>query len=77
MKATTKQKYLCKLIIDTVRWMQTTNDLSSPTHSCDIDEQLSNAVLFEDITEEESIKLNNILHDILEFIRKSINASGL
>lgn len=65
MKATTKQKEICDFIISQAKFWRDSNDLYSPTHGCDIDEEL----YLLDLTEEQNDSLRVPLEDLLYAIR--------
>jgi len=70
MRPTDKQKAVAKLIQDQAVFWSGTNDISSPTHYCDIDECIGNEVLDETITEKEAVVLEKHLNMLLSFIKK-------
>lgn len=56
MKPTTKQKKLCEIIIEQAKFWQSTNDIHSPTHLCDIEETVCNTDELPDSDKEILIK---------------------
>lgn len=66
MKANTKQISACEEIRSQARFWISTNDLSSPTHFCDISECLNGNDL---LTESEADELENKLIDLLTFVK--------
>lgn len=69
MKPNAKQTRVGVLIKEQVNFWSYTNDISSPTHSCDIDEVVDNAVFYDEISEPEAEKLKTHLHALLEYFR--------
>ena len=53
MKPTDKQKIICDIIIEQAKFWQTTNDINSPTHICDIEQSISLFNELDDITKAE------------------------
>ncbi len=72
-KPNRKQIAIAKLIESQANFWQTTNDINSPTHTCDISEIISNLVTFNEISQEEAHKLENILNDLYYFIKNLKN----
>jgi len=70
MKPTNKQKEVAKIIKDQASFWGSTNDINSPTHHCDIDECVGNAVFFEIITKQEANELEIKLRDLFVFVKK-------
>ena len=72
MKPTEKQKRLILLIEDQLSFWKNTNDINSPTHFCDIDEDINMyGMNNDDLSEEQSKELNLLLSELLTFIRKN------
>jgi hypothetical protein len=69
MKPNKKQIKACEEISSQAKFWISTNDLSSPTHSCDIEEMMSGLVAFGDLTEDEASELEVKLIDLLIFVR--------
>lgn len=68
-KPSKKQKEIAKLVeLQAIFWQQT-NDINSPTHCCDIDEETNNLVTFDLLTEEQAKTLNTSLITIYDLIR--------
>lgn len=73
MKPTPGQIKLAQYIESQASWWQTTNDLRSPTHYCDISNDLSELVYEEAITEDESveiIKTMEVLYELVKAVKK-------
>ena len=71
MKPNGKQIAACTFIEKNARYWQHTNDISSPTHQGDLNEEVKNVQFGEDIlTDEEQKELANKMNDLLQFIRK-------
>ena len=66
MKPTEKQIMVCDIIKDQLSFWKSTNDLSSPTHSCDISETLQEE---DRLTEMQKDELDVLLTDLLCFVR--------
>ncbi len=69
MKATPRQKLIIEEIQNQTHFWANTNDLDSPTHYGDIEAEafkLEDDVL---LTKEERIKFENLLGDLLDFIK--------
>jgi hypothetical protein len=69
MKSNKKQILVCEEIISQASFWISTNDISSPTHSCDISEMMRNHVVFNDLTDEEASELETKLNDLYYFVR--------
>ena len=69
MKPNKKQIRAWEEIRSQMGFWQYTNDINSPTHSCDIDEMMRNYVVFGDFTESEADELNVKLQDLLQFVQ--------
>ena len=57
MKPTAKQKKICDLIVEQAKFWQSTNDITSPTHLCDIEESVNNTDELPDYYKEILIKV--------------------
>lgn len=69
MKPTDKQKAVCDLIIAEAKFWQSTNDITSPSHGCEISTDLSNMVLNEEITDDEAELLEEAIRNLYYTIR--------
>lgn len=67
MKATTKQKEICDLIINQVSFWKSSNDINSPTHYCDNSESVRS---LEGLSEEDEEDLTNFLDNLLNFVKE-------
>ena len=56
MKPTDIQKKICDLIIEQAHFWKVTNDITSPTHLCDIEESVNNTDELSDSDKETLIK---------------------
>ena len=69
MKANKIQSYICDVIHSQASFWQRSNDITSPTHLVDIEEECN--AQFINLMEDEDIKeLENKLIDLYWFIRK-------
>ena len=69
MKANNIQQCLCDVIQGQQSFWKNSNDITSPTHLVDIEEEC-NAQLYDILSEEEIEELANKLQDLYWFIRK-------
>jgi hypothetical protein len=69
MKPTTKQKFVCTLIEEQVYTWNLTNDIKSDTLMSEMELDISNAILFNSITEEQGKQLQEKLTDLYYFVR--------
>ena len=60
MKPNEQQKKICGLIKSQASFWMNTNDIDSPTHLCDIDEEVSNLELDEEMESELSFALKEL-----------------
>jgi len=68
MKPSEIQKYLCDIIRSQVNYWKYTNDITSPTHTSDIEED---CLELEDIISDEKIvALEHLLKELYWFIRE-------
>lgn len=73
MKPTPGQIKLAQYIESQASWWQTTNDIRSPTHYCDISNDLADLVFEEVITEEEAKEIEKtmeVLYELIKAIKK-------
>ena len=69
MKPTAQQQAVAELISEQGKFWMVTNDISSPTHSCDIEESI-NLLQGEGIIEDkQAAVLDTKLHELLALIR--------
>jgi hypothetical protein len=66
MEPTDKQKKLIKVVKMQAEFWESTNDITSPTHLCDIDETIN---LELDLSEEDTNKFSELLQGLYFFIR--------
>lgn len=69
MKPNKIQSNICFVTILQARWWLDSNDITSPTHLVDIEEEC-NAQLYDLLSEEEIEELASKLQDLYWFIRK-------
>ena len=69
MKPTQLQKKICELVKSQASFWINTNDINSPTHYCDMWEELND---IEELTEGEKDELFKILNDLYTNIRYCI-----
>lgn len=68
MKTTDKQKQMCDIIITQAKFWKNSNDIKSPTHMSDIDEEFySNDINLDD---EKYMNVYNKLYDLYWAIRE-------
>jgi hypothetical protein len=60
MKPNEQQKKICGLIKSQASFWMNTNDIDSPTHLCDIDEEVANLELDEEMESELSFALKEL-----------------
>lgn len=68
MKPNKQQKEICELIKSQASFWMNSNDIDSPTHLCDIDEEVDKLDLEEDIASELSFDLTQ-LYQIVKVMR--------
>ena len=69
MKANKIQQYLCDVILSQQDFWKHSNDITSPTHLSDIEEECF-AQLYNLISDEDREEFENKLKDLYWFIRK-------
>jgi len=62
MKPNKQQKEICELIKSQVSFWMNSNDIDSPTHLCDIDEEVAKLELEEDMEGELSFALKELYY---------------
>ncbi|MBQ8521915.1 MAG: hypothetical protein IJ456_11225 [Bacteroides sp.] len=62
MKPSKQQKAICELIKSQASFWMNSNDIDSPTHVCDIDEEVSNLELDEEMESELSFALKELYY---------------
>ena len=67
MKSTDKQKELCEFIRSQASFWTNTNDIDSPTHISDIEEEINN---IEWLSEYSKIGLMHLMEELYFFIKK-------
>lgn len=72
MKSNSVQRLICDVIRSQAMFWETTNDITSPTHRTDIDEECC-AQLMDVIPDEDVIELAVQLKGLYRFIRKFDN----
>ena len=69
MKANKIQQYICDVVRSQQSFWKYSNDITSPTHLCDIEEECF-AQLDNLISDDDRVKLVEKLQDLYWFIRK-------
>lgn len=70
MKPSEKQKKVISIIQSQLSFWENTNDINSPTHECDIDEEINLIKIFDDVFNEfEAENLKHELYDLYYYIR--------
>lgn len=64
MKPNKQQKEICELIKSQASFWMSSNDIDSPTHLCDIDEEVDKLDLEEDIASELSFALTQLYQTV-------------
>lgn len=62
MKPNKKQKEICELIKSQASFWMNSNDIDSPTHLCDMDEEVAKLELGEDMESELTFALNELYY---------------
>ena len=62
MKSNKQQKEICELIKSQASFWMNSNDIDSPTHLCDIDEEVAKLELDEDMESELSFALKELYY---------------
>ena len=70
MKPTPRQKILIEEMSSQAHFWLNTNDLDSPTHYGDIEAECFKLEDDANLTKEERLKFENLLGDLLDFIKK-------
>ena len=65
MKPNKQQKAICELIKSQVSYWMSSNDIDSPTHLCDIDEEVATLELEEDM----KIELSFVLKELYRIVK--------
>ena len=69
MKPNNKQKLICNIIKTQALFWLNTNDINSPTHGCDIEEEINNCVLFNELNDDEANELKEIILELYYFLK--------
>jgi hypothetical protein len=70
MKPTPRQKLLIEEIQNQAHFWMNTNDIDSPTHYCDIEEEVAKLEDDANLTKDERKKFEDLLGDLFDFIKK-------
>jgi hypothetical protein len=71
MKPTERQKAIARVIQEQGIFWEKTNDINSPTHFTDIDEEVMARLEMEDLlNDDEAEELKNLLGDLCSFVKK-------
>ena len=69
MKTNNTQRHICDVIHSQCDFWRHTNDITSPTHICDIHEEIFSK-LSDEINDSDAEEFGNILESLYWFIRK-------
>ena len=69
MKPTPRQQKLIEEVQNQAHFWMNTNDLDSPTHYCDIEEETFKLEMDDLLTKEERKEFEDRLSDLLDFIK--------
>lgn len=69
MKPTPRQKQLIEEVANQASFWMNTNDLQSPTHYCDIEDEIALLKLDDILTTDEAKKFEDLLGDLFDFIK--------
>ena len=72
MKANRIQQEICDVIRSQASFWKDSNDISSPTHLCDIDEELFSQLL-DDVSDDDRYRLGRMLEKLYWFVREFDN----
>ena len=64
-----KQRATLDFFLDQIRFLVTTNDIYSPTHQSDIENDLNSLVIHNLFTQEEINEMGKKMSDLLQFVR--------
>jgi len=70
MKATPRQKLLIEEMYNQAHFWMNSNDIDSPTHYGDIEEECLKLEDDASLTKEDRLKFEELLGDLLDFIKK-------
>jgi len=69
MKPNNKQKLISNIIKTQALFWLNTNDINSPTHSCDVEEEINNHVLFNKLNDDEANELKEMILELYYFLK--------
>lgn len=69
MKPTPRQKQLIEEVQNQASFWMNTNDIDSPTHYCDMEEEVSKLEMDDLLSKEEAKKFEDLLGDLFDFIK--------
>jgi hypothetical protein len=70
MKPTPRQKYLIEVVENQASFWMNTNDIDSPTHYSDMEEEVSKLEWDGDhLTKEDAKKFEDLIGDLFDFIK--------
>lgn len=72
MKPTPRQLLLLEEIQNQANFWTNTNDISSPTHYCDIEEEVKKLELDDVLTKAEAKKFEDLLGDLFDFVKTKL-----
>lgn len=72
MKPTPRQKLLIEEVQNQVAYWMNTNDLTSPTHYGDLEEEIKKLEDSAELSKADLIKFEDLLGDLLDFIKTKL-----
>jgi hypothetical protein len=70
MKPTPRQNKILEMISNQVHFWMNTNDIDSPTHYSDLEDDVQSLEYIDQLSKEDAKQLENMLGDIYDFIKK-------
>jgi len=72
MKATPRQQKLIEEVQNQASFWMNTNDITSPTHYCDIEEEVRKLEMDDLLTKADAKKFEDLLGDLYDFIKTKL-----
>lgn len=69
MKPTPRQKKLIEEVQNQASFWMTTNDIDSPTHYCDLEEETYKLEMDDTLSKEDRKKFEDLIGDLFDFIK--------
>lgn len=69
MKPTPRQQKLIEEVQNQASFWMTTNDIDSPTHYCDMEEEVQKLEMDDVLSKEDAKKFEDLLGDLFDFIK--------